>query len=80
VAAQNALRFRSSAAYIFPMSNTARPLPELDDEAAELAALTDAVNEALADPRAVPHAEMREWLLQLAEGNFDAPAPVARKL
>ncbi|MEA1650036.1 CopG family transcriptional regulator [Nitrospirillum sp. BR 11164] len=57
------------------------PIPELDEEqAAELAALTAAVAEADADLRAVPHEEMRAWLLELAAGNFDAPPPVARLL
>jgi Fe-S-cluster formation regulator IscX/YfhJ len=63
------------------MSEATRPLPDFDDEdAAELAALTAAVAEADADPRVVPHAEVRSWLLELAAGNFDAPPPVARRL
>ncbi|WP_145621161.1 hypothetical protein [Nitrospirillum viridazoti] len=57
------------------------PIAELDEEqVAELAALTAAVAEADADLRAVPHEEMRAWLLELAAGNFDAPPPVARLL
>jgi len=63
------------------MSNTARPLPDLeDDEAAELVALTAAVEKSRANKRGIPHAEMRVWLLELAAGNFDAPPPVAREL
>ncbi|MEE3626596.1 hypothetical protein UCD39_21905 [Nitrospirillum sp. BR 11752] len=62
------------------MSKSA-PIAELDEEqVAELAALTAAVAEADADLRAVPHEEMRAWLLELAAGNFDAPPPVARLL
>ena len=51
-----------------------------DDEAAELAALEAAIAKADANPRSVPHAEVRAWLLRLAEGDFDAPPPVARPL
>jgi len=49
-----------------------------DEEAAELAALTAAVKEARLDASSVPHAEMRAWLLEIAQGNFDAPPPIAR--
>ena len=62
------------------MSNAPFPLPELDEEAAELAALDAAVAKSRADERGVPHAEMRDWLLQIAAGNFDAEAPVSHKL
>lgn len=51
-----------------------------DDEAAELAALEAAVAKADANPRSIPHEEVRAWLLRLAEGDFDAPPPVARPL
>jgi len=60
------------------MAEPARPLPDLDDAAAELAALAAAVAESDADPRVIPHSEMRAWLLELAAGNFDAPPPIAR--
>jgi len=63
-----------------PMSNTAPTVDMDDEEAAELALLKAAVEEALADPRGVPHEEVRAWLLELASGNFDAPPPVARLL
>ena len=57
------------------------PLDDLDDdEAAELAALEAAVAKADANPRSIPHEEVRAWLLRLAEGDFDAPPPVARSL
>ncbi|MDE1147011.1 MAG: hypothetical protein PW843_10365 [Azospirillaceae bacterium] len=46
----------------------------------ETTALAAAVAEADADLRAVPHEEMRAWLLELAAGNFAAPPPVARFL
>jgi hypothetical protein len=52
-----------------------QPAPILDDETAALAA---AVAESDADPRSVPHEEMRAWLLRLANGEFDAPPPEAR--
>ncbi len=62
------------------MSEAACPLPDLDDDAAELAALAAAVAKARANTRGVPHEEMRVWLLELAAGHFDAPPPVAREL
>ena len=51
-----------------------------DEEAAEFAALTAAVEKARANRRGSPHDEMRVWLLEIAAGNFDAPPPVARGL
>jgi hypothetical protein len=62
------------------MIESARPLPEIDDDDAETAALTAAVSEARADLRAVPHEEMRAWLLEIAAGNFAAVPPEARIL
>lgn len=50
----------------------------VNDEAAELAALEAAVAEAKADPRRIPHGEVRAWLLRLAGGELDAPRPAAR--
>jgi len=67
-------------AYNLPMSQPAHPLPDLDDDEAETAALAAAVAEARADPRAVPHEEMRAWLLEIVAGNFDAPPPEPRLL
>ncbi len=59
--------------------NAPAPVPEIDDEeAAELAALAAAVEEARADPRSIPHSEVRKWLLEIAAGNFDAVPPVPR--
>jgi hypothetical protein len=60
------------------MNDPARPLLDIDDEAAELAAKTAAVAEAEADPRGIPHKIVREWLLELAKGNFEAPPPKPR--
>jgi hypothetical protein len=60
------------------MSEPVRLVPDLDDEAAETAALAVAVAEARADRRAVPHEEMRAWLLEIVDGNFDAPPPEPR--
>ena len=62
------------------MSEAARIPPDLDDDAAELAALAAAVAKARANKRGVPHEEMRVWLLELAAGNFDAQPPVVREL
>ncbi len=56
------------------MSDPARPIPNLD---AEAAALKAAVAQSDADPRVVPHDDMHAWLLKLAGGKFDAPAPIA---
>lgn len=61
------------------MNEPARPEPDMDDDAAELAALQAAVAQSDADPRVIPHEKMRDWLLQLAAGKFDASPPVARK-
>jgi hypothetical protein len=62
------------------MSNAPSRLPEYDEEAAELSALTAAVKKSRANKLGVPHSEMREWLLEIASGNFDAKPPVSRKL
>jgi hypothetical protein len=51
-----------------------------DDDAAELTALAAAVKKSRINEGGVPHTEMREWLLQIAAGNFDADPPVARKV
>jgi hypothetical protein len=67
-----------SSDYDGDMTEPVRPLGLEDDDAAELAALTVAVAESDADPRIIPHDEMCAWLLELANGNFDAPPPVAR--
>jgi hypothetical protein len=52
--------------------------PTLDDEDAELQALTEAVAESDADPRSSPHEEVRGWLLKLADGDFGAAPPEPR--
>lgn len=49
-----------------------------DEEAAETALLLEAIREADADPRIVPHEEMRAWLLRIAAGEFDAEPPEPR--
>lgn len=54
------------------------PLVEDDEAEAEARALAAAVAESDADPRTVPHAEARVWLLRLAQGEFDAPPPEPR--
>ena len=59
----------------------ANPLLNPDEEedpevAAERAALEAAIAESLADPRpSIPHAEVRQWLLRLAAGEFGAEPP-----
>jgi hypothetical protein len=62
------------------MGNVMSPSADYDEKSAELAALTAAVNKSRANKRGVPHAEMREWLLEIAAGNFDAKPPVSREL
>ncbi|MDR3516444.1 MAG: CopG family transcriptional regulator [Azospirillaceae bacterium] len=62
------------------MAEPVRPLPDLDDAEAETAALAAAVEKSRADRRAVPHEEMRAWLLEIVAGNFDAPPPESRLL
>lgn len=49
-----------------------------DEEAAELQALAAAITDSDADRRAVPHQEVRAWLLRIASGEFDASPPEAR--
>jgi hypothetical protein len=62
------------------MTDPVRTFPDSDDEAAaERAALAAAVAESDADPRVIPHEDMRVWLLEIAAGNFDAPLPAARE-
>ena len=60
------------------MKNIARTIPKFDEETAELNALTVAVAEARAETKSIPHSEVRAWLLEVAEGNFNAPLPIAR--
>jgi hypothetical protein len=61
------------------MAAMERPAPLLaDDEAeAEARALALAIERSDADPRTVPHEQVRAWLLRLAAGEFDAPPPEA---
>jgi hypothetical protein len=54
------------------------PAPLIEDDEAEARALAAAVAVAEADPRRVPHEEVRAWLLRLANGEFNAPPPVPR--
>lgn len=49
-----------------------------DEDAVEAKALEAAVAIAEADPRRVPHQDIRAWLLRLAGGEFNAPPPQAR--
>jgi glutathione S-transferase len=54
------------------------PVPLLDDDEAEARAIAAAIAESDADPRTVPHEEVRAWLLKVCQGGFDAPLPVPR--
>jgi len=54
------------------------PLPDDDDVEAEAHALAAAIAESDADPRTVPHEEVRAWLLRIAEGDFEVPPPEPR--
>jgi Fe-S-cluster formation regulator IscX/YfhJ len=63
--------------YLVPVTNPG-PLIEDDETEAEARALAVAIAESDADPRTVPHEDVRAWLLRLAGGEFDAPPPVPR--
>jgi Fe-S-cluster formation regulator IscX/YfhJ len=52
------------------------PSRPCNEDAAQ--ALAAAVAESDADPRTVPHEDVRAWLLRLASGEFDAPPPEPR--
>jgi hypothetical protein len=54
------------------------PSIEDDEAAAEAEALAAAIAESDADPRTVPHEQVRAWLLRLARGEFEAPPPEPR--
>jgi Fe-S-cluster formation regulator IscX/YfhJ len=54
---------------------TPGPLVGNNDGEAEVRALAAAIADSDADPRTVPHVEVRTWLLRLAQGEFDAPPP-----
>jgi hypothetical protein len=53
------------------------PSPQIEDDEteAEASALAAAIAVSDADPRTVPHDEVRAWLLCVADGEFDAPPP-----
>jgi hypothetical protein len=61
------------------MSAPTKPVPEQDDDAAEVEALKTAIAESDADPRVIPHHEMRDWLLKVANGDFKTPPPASRQ-
>ncbi|MDK9719743.1 MAG: hypothetical protein OEL53_01020 [Rhodospirillales bacterium] len=60
----------------------AEPAHKLDvnESEAETRVLAEAVTAARADQRGVPHAEMRDWLLKVASGDFKAEPPKAKPL
>ena len=72
------MEIRPQRRYVCRMSDAARPLPDFDESAAELVALTAAVAEARAETGSIPHSDVRAWLLEVAAGNFTAPPPVPR--
>lgn len=47
---------------------------------AEMAAFKAAVEEALADPRGIPHEEVEAWIRKIAAGDFSAVPPTPRLL
>jgi hypothetical protein len=51
---------------------------EENDAAAEAQSLAAAIKGSDSDPRTVPHERVRAWLLQIANGAFDAPPPRPR--
>ncbi len=56
------------------MTAPARIIEE-DEVEAEARALAAAIAASDADPRSVPHEEVRAWLLRLASGEFHIPPP-----
>lgn len=59
-----------------PTVSSMRHRPIEDNEGRDEAdALAIAIAESDADPRTVPHDEVRAWLLRLAAGELDAPPP-----
>ena len=67
------------ACYIRFMAHP-QTLPDIDDDEAELGALSAAVAKARANRRGVSQEEMKAWLLRIAAGESDAPPPVVRDL
>jgi hypothetical protein len=61
-----------------PIMTERAPLIEDDEVQAEASALAAALAVAEADPRRVPHEQVRTWLLRLAAGDFSARQPLAR--
>jgi hypothetical protein len=57
-----------------------RPEPRIEgaDDVAEAKALAAAIAGSDADPRTVPHEEVRAWLLRLGNAEFEAPPPEPR--
>jgi hypothetical protein len=78
--ARGNLDIGSQTCHISRMNDLARPRAEIDDDEAELAALKAAIAKSRSDPRAVPHEEMRAWLMKVSAGEFDAPPPEARDM
>jgi hypothetical protein len=62
----------------FPNMTPPVPLIEDDGADAEARVLAAAIAASDADPRTVPHEEVRAWLLRLATGELDAPPPEPR--
>jgi hypothetical protein len=75
--AGDVLRHTAAMCYGVGMPNPASPVED-DEVAAEAEALAAAIAASDADPRTVPHEEVRAWLLRIANGEFDAPPPEPR--
>ncbi len=73
------MRVASGRPALHPIDmTTPAPLVEDVEGEAEARALAAAIAESDADPRTVPHDEVRTWLLRLARGEFDAAPPEPR--
>ena len=73
------MRVASGCPALHPIEmTTPAPLIDGDEGDAEARALAAAIAESDADPRTVPHDEVRAWLLRLARGEFDAVPPEPR--
>ena len=54
------------------------PDSRFDEDTAEHRSLVDAIAVSEADPRTIPHEQMRTWSSKVGDGRFDAEPPVSR--
>ena len=59
-------------AHIQPMT---KPAHLIEDDEAEARAQAAAIAWSDTNPRALPHEDVRAWLMRIAQGEFDAPPP-----